>query len=36
MVDDGAILRMVDYIHRDELSAEWHDVEISFNGLVLL
>ena len=36
MVDDGAILRVVDNIHGDELSTEWHHVEVSFNGLVLL
>ena len=34
MVDDGAMLGVVNDVHRDELRAEWHDVEIGAHCLV--
>ncbi len=36
MVDDGAVFGMVDDLAGDELAAERHHVQVSFDGLVLL
>lgn len=35
VVDDGAVLRVVDDLHGDELGAEWQDVEFGASGHVL-
>ena len=34
VVDDGAVLRVVDDVHGDELGAEGHYVEVSTHRLV--
>lgn len=34
VVDDGAVLGVIDYVHGDELGAEGHDVELGAHSLV--
>lgn len=34
VVDDGAMLGVINYVHGDELGAEGHDVEFSAHRLV--
>ena len=36
VVDDGAVLRVVDDVHGNELGTEGHHIELSTKGLVLL
>ena len=36
MVDNGAMLRMVDNLHGNELGAEWQDVQLRIERLVLV
>ena len=36
MVDDGTVLGMVDDLIGNELGAEWHHVQVGFDGPVLL
>ena len=36
MVDDGAVLRVIDDLHWNELSAEWENIQVCIEGLVLL
>ena len=36
MVDDGAVLGVVDHLHGDELGAEGQDVQLGAHGLVLV
>lgn len=35
VVDNGAVFRVVDDLHRDELGAEGQNIELSTSGLVL-
>ena len=36
MVDDGTVLRVIDDLHWNELSAEWENIQVCIEGLVLL